>query len=154
VDDFPVCVPGADGRTTLPSMQDVVLVAGVLLALLGMLTGLLAPVAKNRRALLTSHLEGTANGTLLIAFGLTWPYLVLPDAVELVTAALAIYGTYANWFATLLSGMWGAGKKTMPLASGDYEGTKTQENVIGVLLLTTAVTIIAATVLILVGLIR
>lgn len=135
-------------------MQEDVLIAGVLLALLGMLTGLLAPVAKNRRALLTSHLEGTANGTLLIAFGLLWPHLELPDALEPVTAVLAVYGTYANWFATLLSGLWGAGKRTMPIASGDYEGTKVQENVIAVLLLTTAITIIAATVLILVGLIR
>lgn len=135
-------------------MQDAVLVAGVLLALLGMLTGLLAPVAKNRRALLTSHLEGTANGTLLIAFGLLWTHLELSKTVELVTAVLAIYGAYANWFATLLSGMWGAGKKSLPLASGDHEGTKVQENTIGVLLLTTAVTIVAATVLILIGLIR
>ena len=135
-------------------MQEVVLFAGVLLALLGMLTGLLSPVAKNRRALLTSHLEGTANGTLLIAFGLLWPHLELPNGLEGVTAALAIYGSYSNWFATLLSGLWGAGKKTMPIASGDYEGTEVQENVIAVLLLTTAITIIAATVLILVGLIR
>jgi hydroxylaminobenzene mutase len=135
-------------------MQETVLVAGVLLALLGMLTGLLAPVAKNRRALLTSHLEGTANGTLLIAFGLLWPYLKLPDGTELVTTVLAIYGTYANWLATLLAGMWGAGKKSMPLAAGDHEGTKAQENVIAAMLLSVAVTIIAATVLILVGLLR
>jgi hydroxylaminobenzene mutase len=135
-------------------MQEVVLVAGVLLALLGMLTGLLAPVAKNRRALLTSHLEGTANGTLLIAFGLMWSFLELSRAAELATVVLAIYGTYANWFATGLAALWGAGRKAMPLASGEFEGTKTQENVIAVLLLTVAVTIIAATVLILVGLLR
>ena len=43
---------------------------GLILFLLGLITGLLIPVLENPRMGLSSHLEGTLNGMLLILFGL------------------------------------------------------------------------------------
>ena len=53
------------------------LIAGVLLLLLGLLTGLGVGAMENPRMGLSSHLQGITNGLLLIGLGLMWPYLNL-----------------------------------------------------------------------------
>jgi len=46
---------------------------GVLLFLLGLLTGLIVQKLANPRMGLSSHLEGVMNGTFLVVLGLIWP---------------------------------------------------------------------------------
>ena len=90
---------------------------GVLLLLLGLLSGLLIPVLANPRMGLTSHVEGVMSGMLLIIMGLVWPRLRLSNRAMMVTSWLLIYGTYANWANPLLAAAWAAGGTMMPMAS-------------------------------------
>ncbi|MGV9823566.1 hydrogenase [Nocardia xishanensis] len=125
---------------------------GILLFLLGLLTGLAVPKLKNPRMGLSSHLEGAMNGTFLVVVGLIWSRLELSHAWLIVTFWLVVYAAYANWLATLLAAVWGAGAPLMPIAARDRTGSASQERVIRILLISVAVSIIAGCVLILVGL--
>ena len=103
---------------------------GVFLLLLGLLTGFAIPAMANPRMGLSSHLEGTLNGMLLIIFGLVWPKLNLTGKPLKWGFGLALYGTFINWFTTLLAAVWGAGSEMMPLAGGGNQGTDWQEIII------------------------
>jgi len=125
---------------------------GMLLFLIGLLTGFAIPLLANPRMGLTSHLEGIMNGIFLVLLGLVWPKLVLSARALASLFWLAVYGSFANWTATLLAAIWGAGSPMMPIAGGDGTGTTLQEGVIVFLLLTLSVAIVAASVLVLWGL--
>ncbi len=56
---------------------------------------------------LASHLQGMTNGPLLVVIGLLWPHVTLSHAWQVVSAALLVYGAYANWLATQLAALWG-----------------------------------------------
>ena len=124
---------------------------GVLLFLLGLLTGFALPMMQAPRLGLSSHLEGVMNGMFLIGVGLLWPRVRLGAGMRRAAFWLAVYGTYANWVATLLSGLWGAGAM-MPLAGGGATGTASQELIMMVLLVSLAGAMLAVCVLLLVGL--
>lgn len=124
---------------------------GMFLFLLGLLTGLTVPMLDNPRMGLSSHLEALMNGMLLILLGLLWPKLSLPRTPLTIAFWLAVYGTFANWLATLLAAIWGAGA-SMPIAAGDLKGSATQELVINVLLYSLTFAMIAVAVLVLLGL--
>jgi (hydroxyamino)benzene mutase len=102
---------------------------GMLLFLLGLLTGFGVPVFANPRMGLSSHLEGVLNGILLVVLGVIWPKLRLAPVTQAVAFWLAIYGTFANWAATLLAAIWGAGSM-MAIAAGEHQGTPAQEAII------------------------
>lgn len=106
---------------------------GFILFLLGLLTGFLVPALANPRMALASHLEGVLNGIFLVALGLVWPRLQLGIGFRRLAAALAVYGTFANWAATFLAAFWGAGR-SMPLAANGHEGFPWQEMVVNFLL--------------------
>lgn len=126
---------------------------GFALFLLGLLTGFLVPALANPRMALSSHLEGVLNGIFLVALGLVWPRLVLGPRAAAVTFWLAIYGTFANWGATLLAAAWGAGR-SMPIAAGSHAGTSGQESLILFLLLSLSAAMVALCGLVLWGLRR
>ena len=89
---------------------------GIMLFLIGLITGLIIPLLQNPRMGLSSHLEGIMNGIFLMIIGLIWPKLTLTDKLSRWCYALALFGTFTNWFTTLLAGVWGAGSEMMPLA--------------------------------------
>ena len=89
-------------------MATVLIASGLILLLLGLLTGLAVPALTNPRMGLASHLQGMTNGPLLVIVGLLWPHVDLPHVLDAVTVVLLIYGTYANWLATQLGAIWGA----------------------------------------------
>ena len=89
---------------------------GMFLFLLGLLTGLVVPQLTNPRMGLASHLEGILNGIFLVLLGLLWPKIRLSHRWLTITFWLAIYGTFANWAATLIAADWGAGA-SMPMAA-------------------------------------
>ncbi|MDQ7816128.1 MAG: hydrogenase [Melioribacteraceae bacterium] len=124
---------------------------GLLLFLLGLLTGFLIPVLQNPRMGLSSHLEGTLNGMLLILFGLIWPKLTLPDRVLKWGYGLALYGTFINWFTTLLAAIWGAGSEMMPISGGELQGSSIQEIIIKFGLISLSIAIVTVSVLLLWG---
>ncbi|CCH77874.1 Hydroxylaminobenzene mutase [Nostocoides japonicum T1-X7] len=135
-------------------MDQHLLELGILLVILGLVTGLLVPRFTNPRMGVASHLQGMTNGPLLMVLGLTWPRLHLSHGWLVVTFWLAVYGAYANWLATQVAAVWGAGHRFAPGASGDHRSTPGRERVVDVLLATLAPAILAACVLVLIGLLR
>lgn len=124
---------------------------GLILFLLGLITGLLIPVLENPRMGLSSHLEGTLNGMLLILFGLIWDRLNLSEKLLKWTFWLALIGTFTNWFTTLLAAAWGAGAEMMPIAGGDYSGSEIQEIIIKTGLVVLTLAILSVSVILIVG---
>lgn len=116
---------------------------GILLLLLGLSTGFLIPVLKNPRMGLSSHLEGTMNGMLLIIFGLIFPKLNLKDTIYKLCFWLSIFGTFTNWFTTFLAGFWGAGSELMPIAGGGLQGEVWQEFIVKAGLISLSVSMLA-----------
>lgn len=135
-------------------MQELLFTLGLVLFLLGLLTGLAIPILKNPRMGVSSHMVGMTNGPFLIIAGLLWPYLDLSHTWEVVTIVLLTYSGYANWLATQLGAFWGAGHNFAPGATGEHRSSPVKEKVVDLLLVTLAPVIIAATVLLLVGVLR
>lgn len=138
-------------RTRPSGLSQRFLQGGMVLFLLGLATGLAMPVFDNPRMGLASHLEGILNGLFLIALGLIWPRVQLPRLAALATFWLAMYGTFANWLATLLAAYWGAGRM-MPLAGGGHVGSTVQEAIVSNLLLSLSAAMIITCALVLYGL--
>ncbi len=135
--------------STQPKINDKLLLAGVILLLLGLVTGLGVGMMENPRMGLSSHMQGITNGLLLVGMGLLWPRLAMGDRALATLFWLSLYGTYANWLATLLAGIWGAGHKMMPLAAAGHSGLPVQEQIIAFLLMSlTAVMLIVCLMLI------
>lgn len=124
---------------------------GILLFLIGLLTGFAVPVLGNPRMGLSSHLEGIMNGSFLVLLGLVWPKLSLSRVTLIVVFWLAIYGTFANWTATLLAAFWGAGL-SMPIAASNHQGSPMQEGIIDFLLFSLSFAMVAVCGLVLWGL--
>jgi (hydroxyamino)benzene mutase len=135
-------------------MQDVLIELGLVLFLLGLLTGLAIPALKNPRMGLASHLQGMTNGPFLILAGLLWPRIHLPHGWGVATVILLGYGAYANWLATQLGALWGAGRRFAPHATGEHQSSTARERLVDLLLVTLAPAMIAGTVLLLIGVFR
>lgn len=122
---------------------------GLLLFLLGLITGLIVPFFKNPRMGLSAHLEGVMNGMFLMILGLVWNRLQLSAKLLSTTLALALYGTFANLVAIMIAAATGEGKM-LPIAGGK-EGTGVTEILITALLVTLALSMIAVCMLVLIG---
>src|SRR4051794_21297157 len=80
---------------------------GMLLFLLGLITGLLEQRFTNVRMGLSAHLERVMNGILLLALGAAWNEVRLPHAVKVTAYCAALYGTYVNWLVTSIAAAFG-----------------------------------------------
>lgn len=125
---------------------------GILLFLLGLITGFLIPLLQNPRMGLSSHLEATMNGMLLIIFGLIWPKLNLTSKLSKICFSLTIFGTFTNWLTTLLSSIWGAGSEMMPIAGGNLKGALWQEIIIKIGLISLSISMLSVCLILLWGL--
>jgi len=126
--------------------------AGILLFLFALLAGLAVPGFAVPRLGLSAHLLGIMQGIFLMVAGLLWPKLRLPRAMSSVGPWLAIYGCFAAWAANVLAGVWAAGNPMLPMAAGQARGSVLQEGIIAIILRSSAVSLIAAAILILWGL--
>lgn len=125
---------------------------GVLLALLGLLTGLVVPALAVPRLGLSAHILGVSGGFFLVVLGLLWPQLRLGPGGARLAFGSAVYAFYGGWLMPLLGGLWGAGAGMLPIAAGGARGTAFQEGVIAAGLMTSAVAILAVCGLVLWGL--
>ncbi len=125
--------------------------AGVLLFLIGLVIGLAIPAFANPRMGLSSHLESILNGMFLVLIGIVWHRIALSPKGKTILWGLLLYGTFANMTATLLASIWGAGNM-MPIAASGMQGQPWQELAIAALLVSLALAMIASSILILVGL--
>ncbi|WP_292991977.1 hydrogenase [Mycobacterium sp.] len=133
-------------------MQLLLVKLGLILFVIGLLTGFAVQALKNPRMGLTSHLEGVLNGMFLVLLGLLWPHVHLSHAWGVTSVVLIVYSTYANWLSTLLAAAWGAGRTFAPIAAGDHETSPLKERIFGTLLISLSVAIVIGVVIVIVGL--
>ena len=126
---------------------------GMALFLLVLLTGLVETSFANVRMGLAAHLEGVMNGTFLLALGAVWPELRLSPKALAVTWWAVLYGTYANWAVTTLAAVFGTGALS-PVTAPGRQAEAWQEALVQGGFMSVGVAIIAAAVLVLVGLRR
>jgi hydroxylaminobenzene mutase len=127
---------------------------GLALFLLGLLTGLASAGFANPRMGLAAHIEGVMNGMFLAVLGLVWPRAALGATAARVACWLVVYAAFANWLATTLSGVWGAGSPMMPIAGLGMTGSALQEHFIKFLLITLAIAMVAGVAMVIWGLWR
>jgi hydroxylaminobenzene mutase len=133
-------------------MQTVLFALGLVLFLLGLLTGFAVPACKNPRMALSSHLEAVLNGMFLVLLGLLWPHIHVPHAWGVSAVTLIVYSAYANWVASLLAAVWGAGRKLAPIATGDHEASAAKERFVSFLLVSLSVSIVVGVGIVIAGL--
>lgn len=124
---------------------------GVLLFLLGLITGLIVPIFENPRMGVSSHIEGVLNGMFLIILGLIWNKIILSEKWLKITFWLAIYGSFMNWFGILVAAIFNGGKMLGILANGQ-EAHPIVEAFIGFSLISLSIAMIIICVTILIGL--
>jgi hydroxylaminobenzene mutase len=127
---------------------------GVLLILIGLLTGLVVPMLAVPRLGLSAHIVGVMSGMLLAIFGLAWPRAALSERSASIGCWLAVYSCYAGWLAPLIGGIAGAGASMLPVASGGLRGSALAEGSISLLLGSAAVAIVSCCAILLSGLRR
>ena len=123
---------------------------GMLLFVLGLVTGLVEQNLKNPRMGLAAHLEGLMNGTFLLALGAAWQEVRLSDRMARVAFATALYGAYANWASTTFAAVFGTAAMT-PLAAGAFKGQPWQELLVSFGLASVALAILLSSALLLWG---
>lgn len=128
------------------------LLLGMILFMIGLLTGFVSGTFENPRMGLSAHLEGLMNGTFLAVLGLFWHRLELGAKASLAAFWLVVYAAYANWLGVLLGGIWGAGASMMPIAAKGLIGTPIQEGIIGFLLISISLAMVAGVGMIIWGL--
>src|ERR1700757_885539 len=133
-------------------MQAVLFMLGLILFLVGLLTGFAVPALKNPRMALSSNLEAVLNGMFLVLLGLLWPHINLPNAWAVAAVVLIVYSAYANWMTALLAGAWGAGRKLAPIATGDHQASAVKERVVSFLLVSLSLSIVVGVTMVIVGL--
>lgn len=125
---------------------------GLVLFLLGLLTGLVSQGFANPRMGLASHLEGIMNGIFLTVLGLVWPRVAVGPRASVLALWFLVYGAFANWLATLASAVLGAGSPMMPLAGAGMTGSGAVETLIAFLLISLAAAMIAGVAIVIWGL--
>ena len=124
---------------------------GMLLFLLGLITGLLEQRFTNVRMGLSAHLEGVMNGILLLALGAAWKEVRLHHPVKVTAYCTALYGAYANWLVTSIAAAFGTAAGS-PITSAGHSGEPWQESLISTGFLSVTIAIIATSILVLFGL--
>ncbi len=112
--------------------------------MLGLLTGWFVQLMANPRMGLAAHLEGLMNGTLLLALAGCWKHIRLTPRLEQWCFGLLAFGTLANWLATLLAALWGAGAESMPITGAGYRAEPWQDQLVLSLLVTLSLAMMAA----------
>src|ERR1700756_1428568 len=126
---------------------------GMLLFLLGLLTGFAEQKFINPRMGLAAHLEGVMNGTFLVALGAVWMEVRLSPRLKSAAYWSALYGAYINWVATVLAAAWGVGALS-PITGAGHHALPWQEGCVTVLFMSVGLAIVGSSVLGLWGLPR
>ncbi len=101
---------------------------GMLLFLLGLITGLLEQRFTNVRMGLSAHLEGVMNGILLLALGAAWNEVRLPHPVNLAAYCTALYGTYVKRLVTSIAAAFGTSANSLQRFTRKFHTAGFQRN--------------------------
>ena len=126
---------------------------GMLLFLLGLVTGFVEQQFANMRMGLAAHLEGVMNGTFLVALGAVWHEVKLSPRAKATAYWTALYGTYVNWLLTTVAAVFGTSSLS-PITGTAHGAQPWQESIIAFGFPTVGITIVACSVLVLWGLRR
>ena len=125
---------------------------GIVLFLLGLLSGFVIPAVTNPRLGLSAHMEALLNAMFLILVGgVVWNEIRLSDAMAKATYWLLLYAAYGSWLFCFLAAVFGA-SKMLPIASVGYTAAPWQEALVRAGLGLVAISITLATCFILYGL--
>ena len=124
---------------------------GIVIVLLALLGGAFVQLLVNPRLGLSAHVGGVMNGTLVAVIGAVWGVLALPPRAARLLFWSALYSGYVNWAGLLLAGIFGTSRST-PLLGAGHAGTPWQEALVEFCLVSGAVVILVALILMLVGL--
>lgn len=124
---------------------------GMLLFLLGLLTGFVEQKFNNPRMGLAAHLEGVMNGTFLVALGALWTEVRLSSRTKTVAYWSALYGTYTNWATTTLAAIFGTAAMS-PITSDGHSAQPWQEGVVTFGFMSVGPVIVVCSILVLWGL--
>lgn len=131
-------------------LKEILLLAGAVLFLLGLLTGAAIPYFANARMGLSAHLTGVQNALVLLVVGAVWPQVRLSARLLALTCWAAITSLYAFWLALVLAALWGTSRAT-PIAGAGFSGTPWQETFVQILLHAASFVSIGAAALLIVG---
>jgi (hydroxyamino)benzene mutase len=123
---------------------------GIVLFLLGLLTGFIQQKLANPRMGLAAHLEGLMNGTFLLALGAAWSDARISARSGAIAYFSALYGGYANWGFTVFAAALGTSALT-PQAAAGHRGPAWAEGVVTFGFATVAIAMIVASVILLAG---
>lgn len=131
-------------------------ILGVLQITFGCIIGFIPPPAVAWfRGIVMAHIEFTANGVLMIVFGLLVSELCLNTTLLKVWFATLQIGTWTNGAAGMVSAFIGASSKLMPTINEKFPPPHGTDNpIVSGLLMLCGVTIIVALLLTLYGLLR
>ena len=123
---------------------------GVVLFLLGLLTGLIQNQLANPRMGLAAHLEGLMNGTFILAVGAAWSEARMSARSAAIAYGAFLYGAYGNWLVTLISAAIGTTAMT-PIAGAGHSGEQWQEFLVTAGFVSVGIAMIAGSMLLLLG---
>jgi (hydroxyamino)benzene mutase len=124
---------------------------GICLFLLGLLTGFAEQHFVNVRMGLAAHLEGVMNGIFLLALGAAWPNVKLSATASAVAFWITLYGTYMNWFITILAAIFGTAALS-PITGVGHSGLAWQESLVTAGFMSVGIAIVLASAMVLFGL--
>ena len=124
---------------------------GMFLFLLGLFTGFAETHFANTRMGLAAHLEGVMNGTFLVAVGAIWTEVKLPPRVKTIAYWTLLFGTYFNWLITTLAAIFGTAALS-PITGAGHSGQPWQESLVLMGFLSVGIAIVAASIIMLIGL--
>lgn len=117
----------------MPDAANILCFAGVLLFLIGLMTGFAIPRCRSPRIGLSAHLTAVQSGTFLLALGLLWPKLSMSPAWSGILANGAWASLYMVWLSLLLAAIFGAGRG-LPLAGQGITTTVARQTAVTILL--------------------
>ena len=127
----------------MTNSADILCFSGVLLFLIGLLTGFAIPRCRSPRLGLSAHLTGVQSGTFLLALGLLWPRLSMSPAWGAILANGTWACLYMVWLSLLLAAVFGAGRG-LPIAGQGITTTAARQTAVTVLLAVGSLGIVAA----------
>ena len=134
-------------------MDKVLLIAGSLLFLLGLLQGGVVDLFVNPRMALSAHLTAVQSGTAMMVVGGIWPAVTLSRRLAAIARWAIAGGMFGLWLALTLSAATGA-SRSLPMAGAGYSSSPVMETIVETLLVASSAAIVVGWALLLLGLVR
>ena len=112
----------------------VLILAGAVLFLIGLLQGAFVQSFLNPRMALSAHLTAVQSGTTLMILGVVWPGVTLAAWLDAAARWTIVLGFYGLWVGLTLSAATGAGV-ALPIAGAGYSAEAGVESVVSTFVL-------------------